>query len=74
MVKNSGPENLIIYNKTYLVEKMYKLQTTLIEIAAEGFKEVEVPTWWTSFMEGTLKEFLLKYKNKVFDFIFTTIY
>ncbi|XP_043481651.1 ATP-binding cassette sub-family A member 13 isoform X2 [Leptopilina heterotoma] len=60
---NSGLENLIIYNETYLVEKMYKLQATLIQIASEGFQEVEVPIWWSSFKEETLKQFLTKYRN-----------
>ncbi|XP_033223873.1 phospholipid-transporting ATPase ABCA1 isoform X3 [Belonocnema kinseyi] len=61
---NSGQENFTVYNKTYLMEKIYKFQTTLIRSMSEGFTDVKIPTWWSSFEEGTLKDFLLKYRSK----------
>lgn len=46
------------------MEKFYKFQTTLIRIMSKGFTDVKIPTWWSSFEEGTLKDFLLKYRSK----------
>ena len=46
------------------MEKVHKLQTTLIRIISEGFNDVKIPTWWTSFEEGTFKDFLVKYRSK----------
>lgn len=52
-------------NEIHLLNRIRKFQNTVIRVASEGFKEPKIPTWWTSFEEGTLKDFIAEYKRKV---------
>ncbi|XP_076548743.1 lipid droplet defective isoform X1 [Osmia lignaria lignaria] len=51
-------------NETYLLEKWDHVQSTVIRVATEGFKDVKVPLWWSSFKEGTFEDFLSHYKKE----------
>lgn len=48
-----------------LLQRVQKFQATLIRVLSEGFKQPKIPAWWTSFEEGTLKDFVAQYKKKV---------
>jgi len=52
-----------------LLQSVQGFQTTLIHVLSEGFKQLKVPIWWTSFEEGTLKDFNAEYKRKVYIII-----
>ncbi|XP_014612694.1 PREDICTED: uncharacterized protein LOC106791527 isoform X1 [Polistes canadensis] len=52
------------WNASYFVDVVNSLASTLIRVGSEGYKNPKVPTWWTSFEEGTLKDFSLQYKKK----------
>jgi len=52
-------------NEEQLLQRVQGFQTTLIRTLSEGFKQPKVPTWWTSFEEGSLKNFIAQYKKKV---------
>ncbi|XP_035722982.1 uncharacterized protein LOC118441973 isoform X2 [Vespa mandarinia] len=52
------------WNESYFVEEINSSLYTLIRVSLEGYKNLKVPTWWTSFEEGTLKDFSLEYKKK----------
>nr|XP_031839600.1 uncharacterized protein LOC116430078 isoform X2 [Nomia melanderi] len=52
------------FNETYLLEKMDHALWTVVHAASGGFKEPKVPAWWISFMEGTFKDFLAKYRKE----------
>lgn len=60
--KKSRPAN---HNETYLMEKLEHVRSTIIRVVSEGFKDPKIPTWWTSFKEGTFKDFLSQYKKEV---------
>ncbi|XP_029170086.1 LOW QUALITY PROTEIN: uncharacterized protein LOC114939826 [Nylanderia fulva] len=47
-----------------LMQRVRGLQTTLVRVLFEGFKQLKIPIWWTSFEEGTLKDFNADYKKK----------
>lgn len=49
-----------------LFERVQEFQNALIRVLSEGYKEPKIPTWWTSFEEGTLKDFNAQYKKKVY--------
>ncbi|XP_053973403.1 uncharacterized protein LOC128873691 isoform X1 [Hylaeus volcanicus] len=51
-------------NETYLEEKLADIRSTIIRVAANGWKDPKVPTWWTSFEESTLKDLLSQYKKE----------
>ncbi|RLU15876.1 hypothetical protein DMN91_011632 [Ooceraea biroi] len=51
-------------NEVHLLNRIRKFQNTVIRISSEGFKEPKIPAWWTSFEEGTLKDFVAEYKKK----------
>ncbi|XP_023289550.1 uncharacterized protein LOC105698871 [Orussus abietinus] len=51
-------------NETYLLEKLDRFQSSVIRASSEPFRKPKVPTWWTSFEEGTLKDFLKLYGSK----------
>lgn len=60
-----------------LLQSVQGFQTTLIRVLSEGFKQLKVPVWWTSFEDGTLKDFNAEYKKKVYRYIdnmYTCIY
>ncbi|XP_024889665.1 ATP-binding cassette sub-family A member 13 isoform X1 [Temnothorax curvispinosus] len=57
------PQSESVY-EAQLLQKVQKFQTTLIRVSSEGFKQPKIPAWWTSFEEGTLKEFVAQYKRK----------
>ncbi|KZC04437.1 ATP-binding cassette sub-family A member 13 [Dufourea novaeangliae] len=61
MLHNNSRE----FNETYLLERIDRMQSTFVRIMSEGFKEPKVPTWWTSFKEGTFKDFLTQYKKEM---------
>lgn len=44
---------------------MEHIQSTIIRVASDGFRVPKVPTWWTSFKEGTFKDFLAEYRKEV---------
>lgn len=48
-----------------LLQRVQRFQDTLIHALSEGFKQPKIPAWWTSFEEGTLKDFVAQYKKKV---------
>lgn len=52
-------------DETYLVEKLEHARSTIIRVVSEGFKDPKIPTWWTSFKEGTFNDFLSQYKKEV---------
>ncbi|XP_015191826.1 PREDICTED: uncharacterized protein LOC107074670 isoform X2 [Polistes dominula] len=52
------------WNASYFVDEVNNLASTLIHVSSEGYKNPKVPTWWTSFEEGTLKDFSFQYKKK----------
>lgn len=52
-----------------LMQRIHGFQTTLIRVLSEGFKQLKIPIWWTSFEEGTLKDFNAEYKKKVYRHI-----
>ncbi|OAD61200.1 ATP-binding cassette sub-family A member 13 [Eufriesea mexicana] len=52
------------YNQTYILETIDHVESTMIRVASEGFKEPKIPTWWTSFKEGTFEDFLSRYKKE----------
>ncbi|XP_050450054.1 uncharacterized protein LOC126850786 isoform X1 [Cataglyphis hispanica] len=47
-----------------LLQSVQGFQTTLIRVLSEGFKQLKIPIWWTSFEEGALKDFNAEYKRK----------
>ncbi|KAG5315958.1 ABCAD protein, partial [Acromyrmex insinuator] len=47
-----------------LLQRVQGFQITLIRALSEGFKQLKVPAWWTSFEEGSLKNFITQYKKK----------
>ncbi|XP_032690190.1 uncharacterized protein LOC116853290 isoform X2 [Odontomachus brunneus] len=51
-------------NEMQLLQKLQGFQTTLIRVLSEGYKQPKIPTWWTSFEEGTYKDFEAQYKKK----------
>ncbi|XP_066598930.1 uncharacterized protein ldd isoform X2 [Prorops nasuta] len=53
-----------VFNESFLLEKLYQLESTLIRASLEGFRTPKYPFWWTSFEEGTLKDFNALYKSK----------
>lgn len=59
------PEPLESVYEEQLVQRIQKFQDTLIRVLSEGFKQLKIPAWWTSFKEGTLKDFVAQYKKKV---------
>ncbi|KAF7403454.1 hypothetical protein HZH68_006248 [Vespula germanica] len=61
-VTNSDTEKH--WNASYFVDEVNSLVFTLTRVSLEGYKNPKVPTWWTSFEEGTLKDFSLQYKKK----------
>ncbi|XP_076641439.1 lipid droplet defective [Halictus rubicundus] len=52
------------FNETYLLERVDRMQSTIIRIISEGPREPKVPTWWTSFKEGAFNDFLAHYKKE----------
>lgn len=52
-------------SETQLLQKLQGFQTTLIRVLSEGYKQPKIPVWWTSFEEGTYKDFAAKYKKQV---------
>ncbi|XP_076176197.1 lipid droplet defective isoform X2 [Ptiloglossa arizonensis] len=58
---NDGLRN---FNETYFLELLDRVQSMIIRVASEGFKEPKVPAWWTSFKEGTFQDFLSRYKKE----------
>ncbi|XP_043253492.1 retinal-specific phospholipid-transporting ATPase ABCA4 isoform X1 [Colletes gigas] len=52
------------YNDAYLEERLDHIRSTIIRVASDGFKEPKIPTWWTSFKEGTYKDFLSQYEKE----------
>ncbi|CAK9819447.1 ATP-binding cassette sub-family A member 13 [Anthophora plagiata] len=60
MLKNRSRD----YNETYILDRMQHIQSTIIRVASEGFKQPKVPPWWTSFKEGTFKDFVSHYKKE----------
>ncbi|XP_076760468.1 lipid droplet defective [Xylocopa sonorina] len=52
------------YNASYLFEVMNHCKGTFTRLVFEGFKEPKIPTWWTSFREGTFEDFLSEYKKE----------
>lgn len=62
-----------------LLRRVQGFQSTLIRVLSEGYKPPRIPTWWTSFEEGTLKDFIAHYKRKVrimalFVYLLSTFY
>lgn len=53
-------------NEMQLLQRLQKFQTVLIHALSEGYKQPRIPTWWTSFEEGTYKDFVAQYKKKVY--------
>lgn len=58
----------ISVQETELLHRIQGFQATLIRVLSEDFKQPKIPTWWTSFEEGTLKDFVAQYKKKVVIF------
>ncbi|XP_014474957.1 PREDICTED: ATP-binding cassette sub-family A member 13 isoform X2 [Dinoponera quadriceps] len=56
--------NWEIFKRAYEMQWLYGFQTTLIRALSEGYKQPKIPTWWTSFEEGTYKDFVAQYKRK----------
>ncbi|KAL6258986.1 hypothetical protein P5V15_008908 [Pogonomyrmex californicus] len=50
--------------ETQVMQRVQSFQTSLIRFSHEGFKQLKIPAWWTSFEEGTLKDFVAQYKKK----------
>ncbi|XP_028048892.2 uncharacterized protein LOC105837746 isoform X2 [Monomorium pharaonis] len=57
------PEPESVYEEQ-LLQSVQRFQDTLIRDMSEGFKQPKIPAWWTSFEEGTLKDFNAQYKKK----------
>lgn len=55
-----------------LLQRVQGFQITLIRVLSEGFKQLKIPIWWTSFEEGTLKDFNAEYKRKVYIDVIST--
>ncbi|XP_011868082.1 PREDICTED: uncharacterized protein LOC105562133 isoform X2 [Vollenhovia emeryi] len=47
-----------------LLQRVQTFQATLSRVSSEGFKPPKIPAWWTSFEEGTFKDFVAQYKRK----------
>ncbi|XP_067204074.1 uncharacterized protein ldd isoform X2 [Linepithema humile] len=47
-----------------LFQRVQEFQNALIRVLSEGYKEPKIPTWWTSFEEGALKDFKAQYRKK----------
>lgn len=56
-------------NEIHLLKRIRKFENTVIRVSSEGFKKPKIPAWWTSFEEGTLKDFVAEYKKKVCAFL-----
>ena len=52
------------FNESYLADRMEHIQSTIIRVASDGFRVPKVPTWWTSFKEGTFKDFRAEYRKE----------
>ncbi|XP_020291877.1 uncharacterized protein LOC109858741 isoform X2 [Pseudomyrmex gracilis] len=60
----TGNMSKISVQETELLHRIQGFQATLIRVLSEDFKQPKIPTWWTSFEEGTLKDFVAQYKKK----------
>ncbi|XP_076237165.1 lipid droplet defective [Calliopsis andreniformis] len=60
LLRNKSRES----NESYVLEKTGHIQSMIIRIASEGFKQPKVPAWWTSFKEGTFNDFLAEYRKE----------
>lgn len=61
----SDPRDPESASRTQLLQKVHGFQTTLTHALSKGYKQPKIPTWWTSFEEGTYKDFVAQYKRKV---------
>ncbi|XP_076284763.1 lipid droplet defective isoform X2 [Lasioglossum baleicum] len=60
-VSGTGEKEL---NETFLLERVDRMQSTIIRIISEGPREPKVPSWWTSFKEGAFNDFVAHYKKE----------
>nr|XP_033323682.1 uncharacterized protein LOC117218991 isoform X1 [Megalopta genalis]XP_033323683.1 uncharacterized protein LOC117218991 isoform X1 [Megalopta genalis]XP_033323684.1 uncharacterized protein LOC117218991 isoform X1 [Megalopta genalis] len=60
-LSRTGEKN---FNETYFLERVDRLQSTIIRIISEGPRSPKVPMWWTSFKEGTFNDFLTHYRKE----------
>ncbi|XP_078047717.1 lipid droplet defective isoform X2 [Augochlora pura] len=51
-------------NETYFLERVDRLQSTIIRVISEGPRTPKIPMWWTSFKEGTFNDFLTHYRKE----------
>lgn len=57
--------NPLARNETQLTEKIMQIQRNLIKYFANGFEQLEVPSWWRAFKRDTFDNFHAIYKSKV---------